>query len=177
MTTPKMPSVKAAQPPAPIFSPAAPLLAPAPPPPVAPAPVPPPMALSQGSSFKTQVCSVVTETVSAYVVSSGYHKLCVCVKFSSLSLQGCFRKTVKHIERKVLERIKRFYPNGKCVVVHEVNLKLTYECKSHPTWMLCLFLQIRDEWGNTVWICPGCNKPDDGSPMIGCDDCDDWYHW
>ncbi|KAJ8261769.1 hypothetical protein GJAV_G00158200 [Gymnothorax javanicus] len=36
---------------------------------------------------------------------------------------------------------------------------------------------IRDEWGNQIWICPGCNKMDDGSPMIGCDDCDDWYHW
>ncbi|KAL4659320.1 transcription initiation factor TFIID subunit 3-like [Arapaima gigas] len=36
---------------------------------------------------------------------------------------------------------------------------------------------IRDEWGNKIWICPGCNKLDDGSPMIGCDDCDDWYHW
>ncbi|KAH0617152.1 hypothetical protein JD844_028876 [Phrynosoma platyrhinos] len=35
---------------------------------------------------------------------------------------------------------------------------------------------IRDEWGNKIWICPGCEKPDDGSPMIGCDDCDDWYH-
>ncbi|XP_069846422.1 transcription initiation factor TFIID subunit 3 [Dipodomys merriami] len=36
---------------------------------------------------------------------------------------------------------------------------------------------IRDEWGNKIWFCPGCNKPDDGSPMIGCDGCDDWYHW
>ncbi|KAM9310902.1 transcription initiation factor TFIID subunit 3 isoform 2-T2 [Gastrophryne carolinensis] len=36
---------------------------------------------------------------------------------------------------------------------------------------------IRDEWGNQIWICPGCNKADDGSPMIGCDECDDWYHW
>ncbi|XP_063782894.1 transcription initiation factor TFIID subunit 3 isoform X2 [Pseudophryne corroboree] len=36
---------------------------------------------------------------------------------------------------------------------------------------------IRDEWGNQIWICPGCNKPDDGSPMVGCDGCDDWYHW
>ncbi|XP_061576986.1 transcription initiation factor TFIID subunit 3 isoform X1 [Cololabis saira] len=36
---------------------------------------------------------------------------------------------------------------------------------------------IVDKWGNQIWICPGCNKPDDGSPMIGCDDCDDWYHW
>ena len=26
-----------------------------------------------------------------------------------------------------------------------------------------------------VWICPACGKQDDGSPMIGCDQCDDWY--
>jgi hypothetical protein len=25
-----------------------------------------------------------------------------------------------------------------------------------------------------VWICPACGKQDDGSPMIGCDQCDDW---
>ncbi|XP_056116173.1 transcription initiation factor TFIID subunit 3-like [Rhinichthys klamathensis goyatoka] len=36
---------------------------------------------------------------------------------------------------------------------------------------------ILDERGNKIWICPGCNKPDDGSPMTGCDECDDWYHW
>merc|ERR1712012_360136 len=34
-----------------------------------------------------------------------------------------------------------------------------------------------DEAGNKVWICPACGKQDDGSPMIGCDNCDDWYHW
>lgn len=34
-----------------------------------------------------------------------------------------------------------------------------------------------DEAGNQVWICPMCTKPDDGSPMIGCDGCDVWYHW
>lgn len=34
-----------------------------------------------------------------------------------------------------------------------------------------------DESGNQVWICPTCTKPDDGSPMIGCDGCDVWYHW
>ena len=28
-----------------------------------------------------------------------------------------------------------------------------------------------------VWICPWCSKPDDTVPMIGCDSCDDWYHW
>lgn len=28
-----------------------------------------------------------------------------------------------------------------------------------------------------VWICPGCHQPDDGSPMIGCDKCEEWYHW
>lgn len=30
---------------------------------------------------------------------------------------------------------------------------------------------------NKVWICPACDRQDDGSPMIGCDDCDAWYHW
>ncbi|KAK3102352.1 hypothetical protein FSP39_010746 [Pinctada imbricata] len=34
-----------------------------------------------------------------------------------------------------------------------------------------------DETGSKIWICPACKMPDDGSPMIGCDICDDWYHW
>lgn len=29
---------------------------------------------------------------------------------------------------------------------------------------------------NSVWICPTCGKEDDGSEMIGCDKCEDWYH-
>jgi len=32
-------------------------------------------------------------------------------------------------------------------------------------------------YDNKIYYCPGCGKPDDGSPMIGCDKCDDWYHW
>ncbi|XP_076172400.1 TBP-associated factor 3 isoform X1 [Ptiloglossa arizonensis] len=34
-----------------------------------------------------------------------------------------------------------------------------------------------DQGGRQVWICPACGNQDDGSPMIGCDDCDAWYHW
>ncbi|KAK7490611.1 hypothetical protein BaRGS_00018214 [Batillaria attramentaria] len=34
-----------------------------------------------------------------------------------------------------------------------------------------------DESGQKIWICPACKLQDDGSPMIGCDKCDDWYHW
>nr|CAD7572217.1 unnamed protein product [Timema californicum] len=34
-----------------------------------------------------------------------------------------------------------------------------------------------DADGNKVWICPACGGKDDGSPMIGCDHCDAWYHW
>ena len=34
-----------------------------------------------------------------------------------------------------------------------------------------------DTDGNTVWICPGCGKLDDGSSMIGCEICEDWYHF
>lgn len=36
---------------------------------------------------------------------------------------------------------------------------------------------FQDALGNKVWICPSCKGPDDGRPMIGCDDCDAWYHW
>ncbi|XP_021960386.1 transcription initiation factor TFIID subunit 3 isoform X3 [Folsomia candida] len=36
---------------------------------------------------------------------------------------------------------------------------------------------IVDESGNKIWICPTCKRQDDGSPMIGCDRCDDWYHF
>ncbi|KAG7208725.1 hypothetical protein KM043_014923 [Ampulex compressa] len=34
-----------------------------------------------------------------------------------------------------------------------------------------------DQGGRQVWICPACGNQDDGSPMVGCDDCDAWYHW
>ncbi|PSN52047.1 hypothetical protein C0J52_04529 [Blattella germanica] len=34
-----------------------------------------------------------------------------------------------------------------------------------------------DDKGNKIWICPECEGQDDGSPMIGCDGCDAWYHW
>jgi hypothetical protein len=30
---------------------------------------------------------------------------------------------------------------------------------------------------NQLWICPSCNRHDESTPMIGCDSCDDWYHW
>lgn len=34
-----------------------------------------------------------------------------------------------------------------------------------------------DSEGNKVWVCPACGRPDNGTPMIGCDGCDGWYHW
>lgn len=34
-----------------------------------------------------------------------------------------------------------------------------------------------DDQGNQIWVCPACGRPDNGSPMIGCDGCDGWYHW
>ncbi|KAK0169806.1 hypothetical protein PV328_010446 [Microctonus aethiopoides] len=36
---------------------------------------------------------------------------------------------------------------------------------------------VIDQGGQQVWICPACGNQDDGSPMVGCDDCDAWYHW
>jgi len=41
-----------------------------------------------------------------------------------------------------------------------------------------LFIQtITEPTPTQVWYCPACLRPDDGSPMIGCDSCDGWYHW
>ncbi|XP_028409364.1 transcription initiation factor TFIID subunit 3-like [Dendronephthya gigantea] len=28
-----------------------------------------------------------------------------------------------------------------------------------------------------AYYCPVCHKQDDGSPMVGCDGCDEWCHW
>ncbi|XP_059148601.1 transcription initiation factor TFIID subunit 3-like [Physella acuta] len=39
---------------------------------------------------------------------------------------------------------------------------------------VCVFI---DDSGQKVWICPACKLPDDGTEMIGCDMCDNWYHW
>lgn len=44
-------------------------------------------------------------------------------------------------------------------------------------FILPSLLKNQDSEGNEVWICPACGRQDDGSPMIGCDDCDAWYHW
>ena len=34
-----------------------------------------------------------------------------------------------------------------------------------------------EEEEDEEYICPQCEKPDDGTPMIQCDKCDQWYHW
>nr|XP_054752301.1 transcription initiation factor TFIID subunit 3-like isoform X2 [Lytechinus pictus] len=37
---------------------------------------------------------------------------------------------------------------------------------------------VVNEDGEKIWYCPACKKADDGVlPMVGCDSCDDWYHW
>lgn len=41
---------------------------------------------------------------------------------------------------------------------------------------LCHHMEQTNE-ENQVWICPACGRVDDGTPMIGCDGCDAWYHW
>lgn len=38
-------------------------------------------------------------------------------------------------------------------------------------------IDVDESVDDKVWICPDCSLPDDGSPMIGCDDCDEWYHY
>ena len=36
---------------------------------------------------------------------------------------------------------------------------------------------VNEVVSNQLWTCPSCNKHDESLPMIGCDSCDDWYHW
>lgn len=37
--------------------------------------------------------------------------------------------------------------------------------------------QVQVQIQEDEYICPQCDKPDNGTPMIGCDKCDQWYHW
>ncbi|OAF68354.1 hypothetical protein A3Q56_03874 [Intoshia linei] len=37
--------------------------------------------------------------------------------------------------------------------------------------------RIKEQDTVIVYICPCCLKEDDGSPMIACDRCFEWYHW
>lgn len=38
-------------------------------------------------------------------------------------------------------------------------------------------VQVTDVVSTQYWVCPTCGKSDESTPMIGCDSCDDWYHW
>lgn len=46
-----------------------------------------------------------------------------------------------------------------------------------PMTIIGTAVQVTNVVNNQLWICPSCNKPEDTLPMIGCDSCDDWYHW
>ncbi|KAK5639381.1 hypothetical protein RI129_011873 [Pyrocoelia pectoralis] len=63
--------------------------------------------------------------------------------------------------------------------IHPIKPKPTKLNKQqqHPMVKVSITRTTKDAVGNTVWYCPACGKQDDGSPMIGCDDCDAWYHW
>jgi len=56
-------------------------------------------------------------------------------------------------------------------------LTSTVGCLADHVTYKGLVTETDEESGNKIWICPACGKQDDGSPMIGCDQCDDWYHW
>lgn len=45
----------------------------------------------------------------------------------------------------------------------------------HPFWFVCILRQDYDP--DRAYFCPVCHKQDDGSPMVGCDGCDEWCHW
>ncbi len=41
----------------------------------------------------------------------------------------------------------------------------------------CIVISLKDYDPNRAYFCPVCHKQDDGSPMVGCDGCDEWCHW
>ncbi len=53
----------------------------------------------------------------------------------------------------------------------------TQNTSKSPTMKIISRVVKVNDGGGEMWICPCCNKPDDSIPMIGCDSCDDWYHW
>jgi len=68
---------------------------------------------------------------------------------------------------------------GVCVCVRVRDLFMTTRCINSRSLSLCVcgVFVAQGEDGEITWICPACKQADDGSPMIGCDVCDDWYHW
>jgi hypothetical protein len=52
---------------------------------------------------------------------------------------------------------------------------------SEPMTIIGSVIQVTDIVPDQMWTCPRCKQPDDPNveplPMIGCDSCDDWYHW
>lgn len=46
-----------------------------------------------------------------------------------------------------------------------------------PSEMKIIGTAVTDVVSNQLWICPACKRHDESKPMIGCDSCDDWYHW
>jgi hypothetical protein len=54
---------------------------------------------------------------------------------------------------------------------------ITEVVKSSNTTTMTVIGTAVDVVSNQLWICPTCKQPDDSKPMIGCDSCDDWYHW
>jgi hypothetical protein len=51
------------------------------------------------------------------------------------------------------------------------------EAASTSSQMQIFGTAVTEVVSNQLWICPSCNRHDDSAPMIGCDSCDDWYHW
>uniref|UniRef100_W4VRD2 Putative bip2 n=1 Tax=Corethrella appendiculata TaxID=1370023 RepID=W4VRD2_9DIPT len=69
----------------------------------------------------------------------------------------------------------RIYPVGSDGKIRNPNKEKS--SKEKDSSKIPLTTSVKDADGNEVWICPACGRVDDGTPMIGCDGCDAWYHW
>ncbi|KAL3320987.1 Zinc finger CCHC-type and RNA-binding motif-containing protein 1, partial [Cichlidogyrus casuarinus] len=57
--------------------------------------------------------------------------------------------------------------------IFAVNSSIVQNFSCNLLYDFCKFQNMK---GEKVWICPVCTLEDDGVLMIGCDNCDDWYH-
>ncbi|XP_067015220.2 transcription initiation factor TFIID subunit 3 isoform X2 [Anabrus simplex] len=93
----------------------------------------------------------------------------------SSSSSSSLEKAAASKLKKALNTVAKIKPKHNPPAKKEFEAAPAAEPEAEPAEKQVAFYY--DHEGNKVWICPACGGQDDGSPMIGCDDCDAWYHW
>ena len=80
-----------------------------------------------------------------------------------------------HIQKSQNRLLSEEEPIRNLKVSNQTNQSESSQPNSAPMTIIGTVVHVVSN--HQVWICPWCSKPDDSVPMIGCDSCDDWYHW